>query len=1281
MTSHSVFRFFSTAFITLALSGLGCSSNSGGNASLDVTNTHDQRTDLSVDLVDATPTDTSKVDGDSTQAETVDTSCNSHEECPGGYCNPKSHTCVECLITDHCASPLECINWRCQEAGSGCTAEECAEFSMVCEEESGLCVACLLSTDCDEGNYCEDDNKCREWVCEPDSKWCDGTKAVSCNEQGSEILPAQQCDDGQVCTVGDICVDGECGTPQAKNCDDFNVCTDDDCDPDVGCVTEYNDGPCQDGTPCTVGDTCLDGVCQPGERVCECASNAECDDKNDDDLCNGSLHCIDGNCVLNPLSVVTCPAGNDCLWYECEPSSGDCLSHFNDNDDPCDDGNLCSVNDRCLDGQCKGDLGACNDDNICTNDLCDPQDGCSHVFNTVDCDDGDECTGPDKCVEGECTTSPFDCNDGNDCTQDSCDSAEGCQFVPVSGECNDGNECTINDTCTNGVCAGVVEPCDDDNVCTTDTCNPIAGCAFTPNNELCDDNNVCTLGDHCVGGYCVAGAMMFDCNDDNQCTLDSCELDTGECVNTPISGPCNDNDPCTIGDTCQEGQCVPGTPLDCDDNKICTEDYCGNQGTCIHAPTTGPCDDGNECTGGDHCIGGNCIAGNPMNCNDYNICTNDSCDPAVGCVNANNQALCNDYDMCTQVDKCAGGLCVGTAPLDCDDDKICTEDYCDPQLGCQHVAIALDCDDGNACTDGDYCANGQCQSGALLQCDDGNDCTDDYCDPAVGCAVVLNFDDCEDGNPCTSGDKCQEGHCMSGATMNCEDGNPCTEDICNYDSCLHSPIPAECTDNNPCTVNDTCDGGACTGLEVENCGCHSLSLDGVTAYGEVPANSAMNVTVAGTVEGWFKLHAAGEYTLVSRWKGAQRSFKLEMLADGTVKFTLKLSSGNEATIQSQLVPFAGWHHIAASWDESQLRLYFDGSQAAVFGIAYAAASSQAPLTIGFGYSDPEETRERFYNGSIDELRITASTLYSGTSFVPEERLGVVDGTVGCWDANQSEISILFDISDNFLHAPLTGTWFWSADSEAAVCVPVSDYPPSTPVITIQPNAPADNDNILCEIVQPAIDLQNDPIEYTYQWYLDGVLQEDLTGNVVPAARTQPCPLWDCANCQEWTCKVTAVSNSKPGVATSAGRTVGIEDCEDCTGSVYGTHCYELRSGEWDWGQAQTECELWGGHLVTISSSGENDFVQGLVSENTWLGLSDIANPDTFVWLTGEPLTYTNWANQQPDDGGLFGDGEDCVEMCIDCGLLNTAGRWHDTICSNDEGAMRVKQFVCEKEPQ
>jgi len=221
------------------------------------------------------------------------------------------------------------------------------------------------------------------------------------------------------------------------------------------------------------------------------------------------------------------------------------------------------------------------------------------------------------------------CDDNNICTQDSCDSQNGmCVHTPLNSiPCNDGNKCTVNDSCTNGVCQGTFISCDDNNPCTNDTCDPVRGCVFIPNTNPCDDGNACTTGDKCVNGTCKGTPVS--CNDNNPCTNDTCDPVRG-CVFTPVDGNlCDDGNACTTGDKCVNGTCK-GTPISCDDNNPCTDDTCDPVRGCVFIPNTKTCDDGDACTQGDVCTNGKC-QGTPISCNDNNVCTDDFCDPSTGC--------------------------------------------------------------------------------------------------------------------------------------------------------------------------------------------------------------------------------------------------------------------------------------------------------------------------------------------------------------------------------------------------------------------------------------------------------------------------------------------------------------------------------------------------------------------------------------------------------------------------------------------------------------------------
>ncbi|HKQ60004.1 MAG TPA: pre-peptidase C-terminal domain-containing protein [Candidatus Polarisedimenticolaceae bacterium] len=257
---------------------------------------------------------------------------------------------------------------------------------------------------------------------------------------------------------------------------------------------------CDDGDPCTV-DTCDTGL-----GCIHAAGNdgANCDDANpctETDVCGGGLcagtpivcddadactsnacNTLNGQCVF---TAITCDDSNPCTDNACNSLSG-CF--FTNNTDACDDANACTSGDVCGGGLCAGTP-------------------------SVICNDGDACT-VDSCVPstGLCATAPVVCDDSNGCTDNGCNSLSGCTFTNNTAPCDDADACTSNDTCGGGAClGGGATNCDDADVCTTDGCNSLSGCNHTPNTASCDDGNVCTGSDVCgqPPGFCVV-TQNFD---------------------------------------------------------------------------------------------------------------------------------------------------------------------------------------------------------------------------------------------------------------------------------------------------------------------------------------------------------------------------------------------------------------------------------------------------------------------------------------------------------------------------------------------------------------------------------------------------------------------------------------------------------------------------------------------------------------------------------------------------------------------------------------------------
>jgi hypothetical protein len=111
---------------------------------------------------------------------------------------------------------------------------------------------------------------------------------------------------------------------------------------------------------------------------------------------------------------------------------------------------------------------------------------------------------------------------------------------------------------------------------------------------------------------------------------------------------------------------------------------------------------------------------------------------------------------------------------------------------------------------------------------------------------------------------------------------------------------------------------------------------------------------------------------------------------------------------------------------------------------------------------------------------------------------------------------------------------------------------------------------------------------------------------------------------------------------------------------YGGHSYYRSTGSATWTTARTNCSNMGGHLVTITTSGEQSFLFALWPSG-WIGLTDEVTEGTWRWVTGETYSYKNWNSGEPNNSG----NEDYVQFVSN-------GRWNDL--NNNNNLAYVLEF-------
>ena len=123
------------------------------------------------------------------------------------------------------------------------------------------------------------------------------------------------------------------------------------------------------------------------------------------------------------------------------------------------------------------------------------------------------------------------------------------------------------------------------------------------------------------------------------------------------------------------------------------------------------------------------------------------------------------------------------------------------------------------------------------------------------------------------------------------------------------------------------------------------------------------------------------------------------------------------------------------------------------------------------------------------------------------------------------------------------------------------------------------------------------------------------------------------------------------------------------------HSYQLFELGMTWEEAKKYCESLGGHLATITSQEEQDFVKGIVGEGTkknyWLGGYKADNGE-YAWITDEEFSFVGWTEGSPDNNqGL----ENRIMMWHYGGWndVREDGKWLD---SPDYGTANFG-FICE----
>jgi len=128
-----------------------------------------------------------------------------------------------------------------------------------------------------------------------------------------------------------------------------------------------------------------------------------------------------------------------------------------------------------------------------------------------------------------------------------------------------------------------------------------------------------------------------------------------------------------------------------------------------------------------------------------------------------------------------------------------------------------------------------------------------------------------------------------------------------------------------------------------------------------------------TLECWVKPAALGSVaTLISKWGDAgiqDRAYRLSVLADGTIDFSLSSNGINERALQAGALQAGVWKHVACTYDGALMKTYLNGVLVGQRQGSGNLFDSSTDLAIAAKFPNNAGNAVQVLNGSIDRVRV------------------------------------------------------------------------------------------------------------------------------------------------------------------------------------------------------------------------------------------------------------------------------------------------------------------------
>jgi hypothetical protein len=147
----------------------------------------------------------------------------------------------------------------------------------------------------------------------------------------------------------------------------------------------------------------------------------------------------------------------------------------------------------------------------------------------------------------------------------------------------------------------------------------------------------------------------------------------------------------------------------------------------------------------------------------------------------------------------------------------------------------------------------------------------------------------------------------------------------------------------------------------------------------------------------------------------------------------------------------------------------------------------------------------------------------------------------------------------------------------------------------------------------------------------------------------------------------ATTPTTPTVTEPIASSVAPASKRPADATEFNGHWYKAVDNKISWHDAKKACEELDGYLACIETAKEQEFIVKLANgQYLYLGATDEAKEDTWVWLNGQAWEFTSWMEGQPNNYG----GDEHYLATYD------GGEWVD-VAAEGSGFWMPTGYICE----